>query len=204
MEKEYYEVQIKYINEARSIRHDIQAHMIILKRYLETEQYEKALDYLKKMQEHQSVEKAERFETGNDLVNVIVMDTMARSKKRIRFCCKGMLPEKMPMDDYDICTLFSNAISNACEACDKLTQHSPVIQMEIEERGEGLLVAVQNPVEWSVDLESLGKATSKEDKETHGYGVKNMIEVVKQNHGKIDFYVTGQSFRVELLLLKKW
>lgn len=200
MEKEYYDAQVKYINEVRSIRHDIQAHMIVLKHYLETAQYDKALDYLKKMQEHQSFKKAEYFDTGNDLVNAIVMDTIARSKKSIAFGCKGMLPEKMPIDDYDTCTLFSNMISNACEACEKLVKHSPEIKMEIEEREQGVFVAVQNPIEWSVDIQALGKTTSKKDKAAHGYGVKNMLEVVKRHQGKIDFYVTGQSFRIEILL----
>ena len=46
MEKEYYDAQIKYINEIRSIRHDMQAHMIVLQYYLESENYEKARDYL--------------------------------------------------------------------------------------------------------------------------------------------------------------
>ena len=50
MEKEYYDAQIKYINEIRSIRHDIQAHMIVLQYYLESENYEKAKRLLKDME----------------------------------------------------------------------------------------------------------------------------------------------------------
>ena len=200
MEKEYYDAQIKYMNEIRSIRHDMRAHMIVLQYYLEEEKYEKASEYLKKMRSHQEICGQEYIDTGNDLVNVIVQDVVERSESSIEVSCHGIFPEMMPIDDYDSCTLFSNMISNACEACAKLSVHAAEVVIEIEQRKQGLLVAVQNPIEWEVDLQILGKSTSKQDKTRHGYGVKNMIEVIKKNHGKIDFYVTDQSFRVEVIL----
>lgn len=200
MEKEYYDAQIKYMNEVRSIRHDMRAHMIVLQYYLEEEKYEKASEYLKKIWSHHKIHSLEHIDTGNDLVNVIVQDVIARSACSIEVFCHGLLPEVMPIDDYDICTLFSNLLSNACEACGKLSLYAPEIMMEIEERKQGLFIAVQNPIEWEVDLQILGKGTSKPDKTRHGYGVRNMIDVIKKNHGKIDFYVTDQSFRVEVLL----
>lgn len=204
MEKEYYDAQVKYMNEVRSIRHDIQAHMLVLQYYLETEKYDKAKDYLKEMQAHQNFKREVCLDTGNDLINAIVMDRIARSEKKIVFSCSGLFPEIAPIEDYDICTLFSNMISNACEACEKLSSQSPEIRMEMEEKEQGFFVALQNPIEWSVDIGSLGKTTSKQDKTAHGYGIKNMIGVVKKHNGKIEFYVTEQSFRVEILLLKKW
>lgn len=204
MKKEYYDAQVKYMNEVRRIRHDIQAHMLVLQYYLEAGKYDKAKDYLQEMQTHQNFERGACFDTGNDLINAIIMDRIDRSKKGIVFSCSGLFPEAMPIGDYDICTLFSNVISNACEACEKLSNQSPEICMEIKEKKQGFFMAVQNPIEWCVDIGSLGKATSKQDKTAHGYGIKNMIDVVKKHNGKIEFYVTEQSFRVEILLLKKW
>lgn len=200
MEKEYYDAQIKYMNEVRSLRHDMRAHMIVLQYYLEEEKYEKASEYLKKMQSHQEGYGLEQVDTGNDLVNVILQDALERCACPITVSCHGLFPEGMPMDDYDICTLFSNMLINASEACAKLSVHVPQVVIEIKQQKQGLFVAVQNPIEWEMDLQLLGRGTSKQDKTRHGYGVKNMIEVVKKNHGKMDFYVTDQSFRVEVLL----
>ena len=76
MEKEYYDAQIRYINEIRSIRHDMQAHLIVLQYYLESENYEKAKAYLGDMKSHLPARQIVFKDTGNDLVNAIVSDTL--------------------------------------------------------------------------------------------------------------------------------
>ena len=116
-EQEYYDAQVKYINEIRSIRHDMQAHMIVLQYYLESENYEKAKSYLFDMRKHQVLDSVVVRDTGNDLVNAIVSDTLSKSTCKISFVQKGILPEEFFMEAYDICTLFSNLFSNAREAC---------------------------------------------------------------------------------------
>ena len=200
MEKEYYDAQVRYINEIRSIKHDIQAHMIVLQYYLESENYEKAKTYLQDMKQHQNLDSITIKDTGNDLVNAIVSDTLCRSGKKIDFQLEGMLPLNFYMTEYDICTLFSNLFSNAREACEKLVEKAPVILMEISNEKEVCRIAVQNPIEWKIETNGLGISTTKKDKDAHGFGLKNIIKVVKQYDGKIEFLVTDTSFRVEITL----
>lgn len=200
MEKEYYDAQVKYINEIRSIRHDMQAHLIVLQYYLESENYEKAKAYLFDMKQHQNIGHIVVQDTGHDLVNAIVSDTLNRSSKKIDFELQGMLPMDFVMSEYDVCTLFSNLFSNAKEACEKLKKEKPVIRMEVQENKESCTIIVQNPIEWKIETRDSHLVTTKEDKSAHGYGTKNMIKVVKENHGKIDFFITEESFRVEITL----
>ena len=200
MEKEYYDAQIKYINEIRSIRHDMQAHMIVLQYYLESGDYEKAKAYLGDMKQGQERGRLFLKDTGHDLVNAIVNDTLGRSTKKIEVYLEGVFPTDFHMKDYDVCTLFSNIFSNAREACEKLNDAEPVIQMQISEKDGRCFIAVQNPVEWKIATSSEGFLTSKEEKEAHGFGTKNMIKVVRKYGGKIDFIITDTSFRVEILL----
>lgn len=202
MEKEYYDAQVKYINEIRSIRHDIQAHMIVLQYYLESENYEKARAYLGDMKSHQDRVSLVIKDTGHDLVNAIVSDTLSRSDKRIEYEQEGLLPERLCINEYDICILFSNLFSNAREACEKLTYIKPVIRMEIKEKNKACIIAVQNPIEWKVEMEEAKFVSSKKDRHVHGFGTRNMIKVVKQYKGTIDFIVTENSFRVEIVLPK--
>lgn len=203
MEKEYYDAQIKYINEIRSIRHDIQAHMIVLQYYLESENYEKAKAYLGDMKRCQNMSSIVMKDTGHDLVNAIVSDCFSRSSKSIEFEIDGVLPEHLSLSEYDICTLFSNLFSNAREACEKLVYTSPVIRMEVRKQLNAYIIAVQNPIEWKVMMKDSQFISSKSDKEMHGFGTKNIIKVVKQNGGKIEFLVTEGMFRVELVLPKE-
>lgn len=200
MKKEYYDAQIKYINEIRSIRHDIQAHMVVLQYYLESENYEKARAYLVDMRRHQDVQNLVIKDTGNDLVNAILSDTLSHSSKRIEFEINGLLPETGYISEYDICTLFSNLFSNAREACERLSYTTPKILMEVKESKQEYFIAIQNPIEWKIGMEGSRFTTSKNDKDAHGFGTKNIIKVVKQYNGTIDFLVTENMFRVEIVL----
>ena len=200
MEKEYYDAQVKYINEIRSIRHDMQAHMVVLQYYLESENYEKAKEYLGDMKQHQDVEEPMIQDTGHDLINAIISDTLSRSDKKIEFEIEGMLPLKFWMNEYDLCTLFSNLFSNAREACEKLVCTRPVISMEIREQNRECFIAIQNPIEWNIEMEGSRLVTSKRNKDEHGFGTRNIIKVVKDYNGRIDFLVTDKMFRVEIVL----
>lgn len=202
MEKEYYEAQIKYINEIRSIRHDIQAHMIVLQYYLDSGNYEKARAYLGDMQRSQKREGLIFKDTGNDLVNAIACDALGRSQTEITLEISGLLPETFPMSEYDTCTLFSNLLSNACEACEKLKHTEPVICMEVHERKDAWFIVFRNPIEWKIRTGQTGLVTSKMDKESHGFGVKNMMKVIKKYEGKMDLVITENSFQVEITARK--
>lgn len=203
MEKEYYDAQIRYINEIRSIRHDMQAHLIVLQYYLESENYEKAKAYLCDMKRHQPAQQTVFKDTGNDLVNAIVSDVLGRSEKKILFQTEGLLPVNFIMDEYDICILFSNLFSNAREACEKLKIQEPCIRMQVIEDRKCCQIVLQNPIEWKVKADALGLQTSKSDKESHGYGTKNVFKVVKQYHGKIEYLVTDYSFQVSITIPNK-
>lgn len=203
MEKEYYDAQVKYINEIRSIRHDMQAHLIVLQYYLESENYEKARAYLGDMKRHQLTNTIVVKDTGNDLVNAIVSDTLSCSCRKIDFEMEGLLPEQFEMNEYDICTLFSNLFSNAREACERLSNSRPLIQMNVEERKHECIIVLQNPIEWKIEMKDSKFVSSKQEKELHGFGTKNMIKVVKENKGTIDFLVTEGLFRVEIVLPKE-
>lgn len=203
MEKEYYDAQVKYINEIRSIRHDIQAHMIVLQHYLESGKYEKARAYLGDMKRHQMKETLVVKDTGNDLVNAIVSDTLSCSSKKIDFEMEGLLPEHLCLSEYDECTLFSNLFSNAREACEKLVGTKPLIQMKVQECKRECMIVLQNPIEWKIEVKDSQFVTSKKEKELHGFGTKNIIKVVKRYNGTIDFLVTEGMFRVEIVLPKE-
>ena len=203
MEKEYYDAQIKYINEIRSIRHDMQAHFIVLQYYLESGNYEKAKNYLLEMRRHQNTRSVVVKDTGDDLVNAIVSDTLSRSTKAIDFEIDGLLPEDICLSEYDACTLFSNLFSNAMEACEKLVHTKPLIRMEVQERNGECHIVLQNPIEWKIKMQDSQFVSSKKEKELHGFGTKNMIKVVKEYNGTIDFLVTEGLFRVEIVLPKR-
>ena len=203
MEKEYYNALSLYINEIRSIRHDMQAHFIVLQYFLDSEKYDKAKAYLDDMKIHQPRHQMVFKDTGNDLVNAIVSDILGRSSKKILFELEGLLPTDFVMTEYDICTLFSNLFSNAKEACEKLDVEEPRISMQVIDGKEECQIVLQNPIEWKVQINEAGLVSSKKDKSSHGFGTKNILKVIKSYKGRVEYLITDSSFRVDIILPNK-
>jgi len=199
MMKKYYKDQAKNMYEIRSIRHDMQAHMIVLQHYLDRENYQQAREYLQEMRISENFKNEPMTDTGNDLVNAIACDILNSRKTRIKLVCEGYIPENIKIMDFDLCTLFSNLISNAAEACDRLIFHEKKIILKLEQKGNDFSISISNPIEWDLDETILGVTTTKKDKLSHGYGVRNIKRAVEAYAGKIDFYVAKSLFRVEIM-----
>ena len=195
-EKEYMEILQLQINEmerrvreVRAIKHDMYAHLMVIRHYLDSKQYEEARSYLSKVMNVPVFHNTVLFDTGNDLVNVLLAERLKKSSSEIQFSVNGMLPEELWIDEMDLCTLFSNLISNSIEACEKLTDQRKTIELVIEDYIDGVSICIKNPVEGVVDKEQLGKSTTKENREAHGYGLENIRKVAERYHGelKIDY-----------------
>lgn len=198
MLKEYRHLQENHMQEVRKIRHDIKNHLLIVRGYLEKEEIEEAKKYLDQIEGEFIWEKEKMIDVGNDVVSAILSMEKEKAGKEISFCCKGFLSNENPISDYDLCVIFSNLLSNAREACEKLRQKEKRITILLnEEQGETRII-IKNSVEWDVDVEKLGSYTSKKDKMEHGYGLQNVIDTVERYEGEIKFRVKEEEFLVSV------
>lgn len=198
--KKYYKSQAENMHEIRSIRHDIQAHMIVLQYYLEKEKYGEAKEYLQAMRVSKNFNNDPIVDMGNDLINAIAFDTIGQSEEDIKLFCEGYIPEKLDMSDFDLCTLFSNLFSNAVEACEKLRFSKRKITMKLSQDGNDFLISISNPTEWDIDKKILGTGTTKHDAHLHGYGIRNICRTVEKYQGKTKFRVRKGLFGVDIRL----
>lgn len=199
--KRRFEEQEKYIQEVRSIKHDMQAHLLVLQYYLEDGKYEEAKKYLQTMRSKEYEASVQRdIDVGNALVNVILKEYLAKNNDKIHFSCKGKLPRKTIVADYDWCTIFSNLVSNAVEACEKLHSTEKEIRLEISTDEKILRIIMRNPVEWIVEKDMLENGTTKVDKATHGYGLRNIKGVVEKYNGEVKYICEDYLFSVEIMI----
>lgn len=200
MSKKYYDEQVQYMNEIRSIKHDMQAHMIALQHYIEKDQLDKAKEYLKEMRSYQIFQSTPIRDTGNDMVNAVIYSALERGESEVRLSSTGYIPENTTIADYDLCTIFSNLFSNSVEACKKLKVQDKVITLDITEAGGYLTISIENPVEWKVNKKILGRSTTKADKAEHGFGIRNVKAAIKKYNGDMVYEVTDRLFRVKVTL----
>ena len=183
--REQVEVQARYIDEVREVKHDMYAHFIVLNHYLSIENYHKAKEYLSKIMQIPIFQKAPYVEVGNDMINALLSAKISQCQSNIILSTTGLFPEDLWIDNMDLCTLFSNLISNSVEACERLVHTEREITLFIEDKPDGMVVNITNPIEENVELEQFEKFTSKEDKTNHGYGLRNIRRIVSKYSGSM-------------------
>ena len=178
--------QARCIEEIRAVKHDMYAHMMVLSHYLGIKEYGKAQDYLSKVMNISVFQNGNFIDVGNDMVNALISQKLHKSKSQITVSTSGLLPERLWIEDMDMCVLFSNLISNSIEACEKLTYKSKEIVLKLEENEKGVAILIQNPIEVELKRDISEWSTTKEDKENHGYGLRNIKHIVEKYHGDME------------------
>ena len=184
--------------ETQKIRHDIQNHMGILRYQLENGEYQKAQEYLAKMQAHMERAIKKTVSVGHEIVDA-VLSQMQSEGQGIRWEIAGILPPELPVGDFDLCTIFSNLLSNSIEACMQIEEEKRYIHLEIRRLGDNLLIEISNPASQRIEVGKLGSITSKKDDKNHGYGILNIKDAVHKNHGEVMFESTEDKFTAQVI-----
>lgn len=198
--KAYYRSLKEHIREVQRMRHDIKHHLEVLRVSLDRGEPQAAREYLEKIGEERERRQLPLIDVGNEFVNAVLSGERMKMPGDMVFVCEGRLPENMGISDYDLCTIFGNLVSNAREACLRLNSCEKVISLQILQNRGCVVIKLQNPCEWEVDVERLGGMTTKKDGKEHGYGIRSVMETVSGNGGEISFDVSGGNFCVELIL----
>jgi len=198
---DYYSGMASHVNEVRGIKHDIKAHMNALKGYLDDDNIEQARKYLSEMSEHQTYSNTRIMHVGHELVDAVLTEAMQRSEnKDIILDCEGALPKELPISDFDLCTIFSNIITNSTEACNRLKEKEKRITLQIQVLQRNVVIACENPIEWEIDTSKLKGHTSKKNKECHGYGLHNIEKTIAKYGGEMKLSAEDGTFQVGILL----
>lgn len=207
LKDEYLEITREYVRvvrdnakETRKVRHDLQAHIISLKYYMEHGEYQKAEQYLSALQKHTMQAVRGVVTVNHEIVDAMLLEAQFKGEAyQITWEIEGILPAGLPIGDYDLCTIFSNLLANSVEACAKLSDGKRYIHLEIRQWENHLVIELTNPIQEHMILEQLGSVTSKRDARNHGYGIVNVREAVERNHGELFFENQDGVFTTRIL-----
>lgn len=201
-QKDYYRMLLKNDKSIRKFRHDYRNHMHVLHELIKQGKYQEGEVYLKQLDE--SLAKTSSYKTGNEVADIIVNDMAGRfSEDNIRLEIRGFLDGgKDGLSDFDICTIVSNALSNAFEATRKVSEEKRVIHMKLEVFRGRWLIELENPILENINIriKDGNLETTKTDKSRHGYGVANMRECISKNNGTLHYEQKGESFFTRIIL----
>jgi len=175
---------IEIYNKMREWRHDYNHHMQLIVSLLKSSAPDKnneAVNYIKSLDE-KIVSSSLNIVTGNLIVDAIVSAKAAlASSHNIRFDYNISLKGDIGMDDTDLCSVLSNLLDNAIEACCKLNKDR-YINLELIIFKNQFNIRVINSADGKYRLE-YGKLATTKRGDFHGIGTGNVKSIVEEHGG---------------------
>ncbi|MFA9396834.1 MAG: sensor histidine kinase [Clostridiaceae bacterium] len=201
LQKEYYTHLMEHDAKMRCFRHDMKAHMIVLKAHCQNGDYKELEDYLNCVIEESAIFTVESY-TGNKDVDAIIRNLIENAKvHQIKFEIIGNLPDKTRVSDYDLCTILSNLIKNAIEACEKIEEISKRnIKISLGTYNQQIFISVKNTFIGKVVKKENHLVTTKEDYKNHGIGSKNIENITNKYNGVLEYLYNEGWFIVEIII----
>lgn len=203
MEKQV-ELQLNHYNELEKLdtemsrfRHDYTNHLQSILSLIQMTEYSQAEEYIQKLKKEKYKSELHMFYTGSKLADAILSDKASVLGEDGRIEYSGIIP---PSIEYvDLCTVLSNSLDNAVEACRKLSSPG-VISIHAAEQQGYFVLSVRNPTVCTENYYTI-PATTKDDKEHHGMGLYNIESTVKKHDGQMKIKCENGFF--ELMITMK-
>lgn len=143
---------------------------------------------------------ANHITINNGIVDAILNRYYSEAlKKNIDITISGMFPNECHVSPYDLCTIFSNVLSNAIEAAEKADEKKIIIKCRYTENS--IVIVVKNTFKDDGQFLQSKMMTTKKNIEYHGFGIENIKEAVEHNNGMLDIDIDGTIFSITLMLV---
>lgn len=179
-----YQYMESVYGEQRKKVHDFKNSMECIHGLLKSKRYEEAQEYLGQMTENW-IEEIDYINTNHPIVDSVINQKFKQSKRKgipllLSFNDLGNLK----MEEEDIVVLLGNLLDNAIEACEKVEINPKWIKVRFLVQKENIIISVRNPVSELIQMENSKIISTKNNKEDHGIGLKNIQSVVDKYEGE--------------------
>lgn len=188
-QKTYFNLLKEEAEDLKKVRHDMHHHFTMIDGFIKNHQYDALSKYVSTWQPFLTDNQIKTYCTL-DVINILShhFDLLAK-KQAIDFHirCHMDKDRKIHISDSDLCSLYSNLIENAIEACQRIKEGKRFIKVAIvEPSGDSLMIRVWN----SVDNDRIIKKndTFLSTKDGHkGYGLLSIKTIVEKYDGSASF-----------------
>ena len=205
METRYYDLIQHHVKEINLIRHDFNDQLITA--YAVIEKYEGedkilAKEILDEM--NNNIEKLKMpILCENRTINTIVNVKKEQAEKLgIAFETQLDVPDNINIDKIDLCSIYSNLLNNAIEACQHITDKKikKIIYVKTALKAEYLIVKVQNPKNGNLNIENGNIKTNKKNTMNHGFGLELLQRISERYNGQLDFQFDEKTFTATMII----
>ena len=186
--------------ELRRFRHDTKNLLFALSSLISDKKYEQASGYIEKMQEEIEANKGKAFDTGNFIADAL-LESKAKTAAQndITMTVEGNIPANR-IEDVNLVILISNLVDNALEAAKQVEGEKKIEIQSILKKNIWIL-SVKNSCVQDVVIRENRIETTKEEKESHGFGISNIERVAKKYGGNLKLSCENRVFTARATLM---
>lgn len=179
-------------NELRRVKHDMVNQLIAIKSYLDNADISGGQQYVAGLTD-QLQHISSSINTGNNALDAILSTKKSLAEsKGIVFNTEIRIQERLPLDAKDLCIIFGNALDNAIEACDRLTENAEKrIDLLLVQDAHSLFCTLSNTAPANNDRRF---TTSKADTINHGFGLQNIRDALANYGAEPSIEQEGETF----------
>lgn len=170
---------------AATYRHDMRHHIVLLQGLASKGHIEEIKEYLRIAQSDMDAITPLRF-CGNETVNLILSAFAGKAKQSgILLTIEAKLPDSLPLSDTELCSLLSNALENAIDACEYIADSNKrYVKLRVYTKNNKLCIDIRNTYQTEPKFHQ-GLPVSKEP--GHGFGTKSMAHIIEKHGGVFQF-----------------
>ena len=199
LQREYFQKLLARETETKRFRHDIINDLLQFQNYCANKKYDKLEHYLENTLGAVYEIHNNYYNVGNDIVNTVLNYYLLPLKESHTISVQGYISGKISMDERELCILVSNMVKNATEALQKIKDG--YLWIKIREGEEFLYIEVKNSFQGEVVFDKKGMPiSSKKNRENHGIGTYNIIDIAKKNGGTYQIEIEEHVFKAEVYL----
>lgn len=182
----------------RRLTHDIRNQLLILQGLEQIGNSKGLHQYLTELSDRYIGTTEERW-TENHILDLIIKQKKSEAEKeKIFFEVSEISFLHMALTDGEVVSLFGNLLDNAIEACMLLEKEKRFINLKIEQKGSLLFIKIKNSIDKSPVIKKGRIQSTKEQGKAHGYGLKNVQDIVDKYEGVMSLTAENHIFRVDI------
>lgn len=186
----------------RELWHDLKNHINLMNMLLSEKKYEELGDYLKIFGEDvDGITLPVR--TGSMIMDALLADKAAKARRQgIRVELSLCNLEGLSVLPNDLCSVFTNLLDNAIEACGGAGTKEPQIAILARDQGEEYYFSIRNTANREAVLSEGSAKSDFKNRVGHGIGLRSVERVLHRNGGEMASDFSGGMYTVVVRLPK--
>lgn len=188
-QNKYYQNQLEIIeaseSSVKSLRHDLENHLLTLSHLLQEENLPQARKYLTAA--HAQLDAARVLSrTGNSCIDSLINYKLHHLEDAgVHLDYQAEIPSQLQIDAFDLTVILGNLLDNALEALDRLpASEEKDLSLHLKYDRGRLLIKISNTCD-EVKHSSRGLLTRKTHPAIHGIGLKNVRAAIDKYQGHL-------------------